>query len=121
MNKFENTLFLDPNLKALDIYNYNLISEIYNSCISVLMECQKFSESIKIEKSEDKGLSWIKEVLESKEYTYQELEDLFIPLFKQHGLKWDKKNSLKLYFPKYESKRKQKNGKREMYYKFRNF
>jgi hypothetical protein len=43
---------------------------------------------------------------------------MFVPLFKQHNLKWDKKNSIKLYFPDHIAKRKQRNGKREMYYQF---
>lgn len=121
VNKYNNTLFLDPNLKSLDVYNYNLISEIYNTCITVLMECEQIANNVQVLKSKSKGLEWIKQYLKPIEYTYQELEDIFIPLFKEHGLKWDRKNSIKLYFPSYTSKRKQKNGKREMYYRFNNF
>lgn len=118
VNKYNNELFLDLNLKSLDIYNYNLISEIYNNSISVLMECYTISNSVKLEKDEQKGLNWINEIVEHKEYSYQDLETIFIPLFKQHGLKWDKKTSIKLYFPTHIAKRKQRNGKREMFYKF---
>lgn len=121
VNKYKNTLFFDPNLKSLDVYNYNLISEIYNTCISVLMECQKVANTANVEKHSPKGLEWVKQVLENREYTYQELEDTFIPLFKEHHIKWNKINSLKLYFPEYTSKRKVKNGKRDTYYRFNNF
>lgn len=116
VNKYNNELFLDLNLKSLDIYNYNLISEIYNNSISVLMECTTVFNAEQKEKS--KGLDWITKLVQHKEYTYQELEIMFVPLFKQHNLKWDKKNSIKLYFPDHIAKRKQRNGKREMYYQF---
>lgn len=121
VNKYEDRIFYDPNLKYLDIYNYKLISEIYSTSISVLTELSNYFSPKKIEKPAT-GLEWINNTLDfSKEYTYQELEELFAPLFKEHNLKWNKNNSIKLYFPHNTSRRKQKNGKKETYYKFNNY
>lgn len=41
INKFNDSIFYDQNLKNMDTYNYKLVSEIYNSGISVMMECEK--------------------------------------------------------------------------------
>lgn len=43
INKFNDSIFYDQNLKNMDTYNYKLVSEIYNSGISVMMECEKNS------------------------------------------------------------------------------
>lgn len=37
LNKYNGKVFYDPNLKT----NYRLVSEIYNSSINVLTECNK--------------------------------------------------------------------------------
>lgn len=119
VNKYEDKLFFDPNIKYLDIYNYKLISEIYNTSISVLMEAASYFDTEESVKDSVIGLDWIRKELEfNKEYTYQELEDIFIPLFKEHNLFWDHKSSIKTYFPKNIMRRKQKNGKKETYYRF---
>lgn len=121
LNLYDDIIFYDENLKKLDIYNYNLISEIYNNSISVLNECTKYNFKPGITKHYTKGLNWtrdkIKE-LDKYEYTYQELEDLFKELFKEHNLIWDKNNSIKKYFPEHVKKRKTVNNKRETYYIF---
>ena len=121
VNKYEDRIFYDPNLKYLDIYNYKLISEIYSTSISVLTEMSNYFKSESIETTLI-GLNWIRDIIDFyKEYSYKELETLFSPLFKEHNLVWNKNNSIKLYFPKYESRRKTKNGKKETYYKFMKF
>ncbi len=113
INKYNNELFLDPNLKSLDIYNYNLISEIYSTSISVLQECSKFAENVTIEKDNRKGLEWVRErIIFGKRYTFEELENEFIPLFKEHKLKWSKQNVLKLYFPEHNKDRRTIDRKR---------
>ena len=43
INNFNDSIFYDQNLKNMDTYNYKLVSEIYNSGISVMMECEKNS------------------------------------------------------------------------------
>lgn len=123
LNQYNNKIFYDENLKKLDIYNYNLISEIYSDSISVLTEIHKTTNYVPtINKSTvEKGLTWIINTLQElskSEYTYQELETIFQPLFSQHNLKWNKRDSIRLYFPSNTTKRKMVKGKRETYYKF---
>ena len=119
IRKYNGKYFYDENLKKMDLYNYNLINEIYNCSISVLTECNKYNMVTTIESS-SKGLEWIKQVmnnLNKYEYTYQELENIFSPLFKEHNLKWDKTRFIKL-FPNHIKKRKQIKGERSTYYIF---
>lgn len=119
LNKDDDGIFFDENLKKLDIYNYNLIHEIYSSTISVLSELNNNNFVAKVETIENKkGLSFIREILEDKEYTYEELEKIFSPIFKEHKLKWNKKTSIKNYFPSFEKKKKMVNKIRDTYYKF---
>ncbi len=119
VNRYDNKLFLDPNLKSLDLYNYNLISEIYDSSISVLQECKNIAETVSVKKDNIRGLEWVRERIDyNKEYTYEELEDEFIPLFKEHRLKWSRKNTIKLYFPNYFNRRRTIDNKRVMFFKF---
>lgn len=117
----DDQFFYDENLKKMDIYNYNLISEIYSSSISVLGEMEKSNIIPTLEKVKPKeGKDWItKHLIPSKEYTYHELEELFTPIFKEHNLKWNKNTSLKIYFPKFDKKKKTINGKRDVYYSFK--
>ena len=80
------------------------------------------SELISKPTSELKGLTWIVEKLKelSKyEYTYDELKNIFEPLFKEHNLKWDKNTSIKIFFPEFEKTRKQIKGNRSTMYKFK--
>lgn len=119
IRKYNGKYFYDENLRKMDLYNYNLINEIYNCSISVLTECNKYNMVTTIESS-SKGLEWIKQVmnnLNKYEYTYQELENIFSPLFKEHNLKWDKTRFIKL-FPNHIKKRKQIKGERFIYYIF---
>lgn len=119
IRKYNGKYFYDENLRKMDLYNYNLINEIYNCSISVLTECNKYNMVTTIESS-SKGLEWIKQVmnnLNKYEYTYQELENIFSPLFKEHNLKWDKTRFIKL-FPNHIKKRKQIKGERSTYYIF---
>lgn len=119
LNKFEDDIFYDENLKKMDIYNYNLISEIYNNSISVISEIKKHPIIPLKETVKNKKCDWIN--LSKSEYTYKELEETFSPIFKQHGLKWNKNNSIKYYFPEFTKKQKMKNGIKELYYIFNIF
>lgn len=121
LNKYEDKIFYDENLKKLDIYNYNLISEIYNSSISVLGEFTKNNFKGEIKHNPSKGLEWVKaklKELNKLEFAYLELEEVFSPLFKEHYLVWNKNTSISNFFPDFTKKRKLLNGKREIFYKF---
>ena len=70
------------------------------------------------DKSENKTLeNEIKSVLLNKEYTFSELKDLFIPIFKTYNLSFNS-SMLKLYFPEFTKCRKTREGKKDTYYKF---
>ena len=120
VNRADNNLFYDDNLRKMDEYNYHLVSEIYNSSISVLTECESnhLESNLKSENAITVP-SWILENLTEKWYGYDELDDIFTPLFKQHGLVYNQRNSIVSYFPKYEKKRVCKNGDRKIYYRFK--
>lgn len=121
VSKYNNKLFYDENLKAMDIYNYKLISEIYNSSITVLTECTKNNFNPLIIKP-DKGLQWIKDKLielNQYEFTYEELNKIFEPLFLKHNIKWNKNTSIIKFFPEHTKKRKMKNGVKNTYYIFK--
>lgn len=122
VNLYDGKLFYDVNLKKLDLYNYKLISEIYNSSISILKECKSNNIVANIQKSESlKGRSWIREILlqnNKSEYTYNELETIFAPVFEKYGLKWSQKSSIKDYFPTFKKHKKMVNKKTSIYYKF---
>lgn len=120
LNKYQDNIYYDENLKKMDIYNYNLISEIYKSSISVIGELSIYNIPVKIDKKDIKLdiPSWILNNLTKNEYTYSELENLFTPIFEQHGLKWNKKTSIKYYFPPFSKKQKMKNKIKELYYIF---
>lgn len=117
LNKYKNTIFYDVNLKYLDIYNFSLINEIYHNTISVLTECIKSKMIPKTSKVTSSGFNWIKEQLIKNEYTYEELEEIFKPLFPLHGLKWGS-NSINTFFPPYEKKRRIINKKKYTVYVF---
>ena len=70
------------------------------------------------DKSENKALeNEIKSLLVNKEYTFSELKDLFIPIFKTYNLSFNS-SMLKLYFPEFTKCRKTREGKKDTYYKF---
>lgn len=120
VRKYNEKYFYDENLRKMDLYNYNLISEIYSDSISVLTECSNAGFTATITPSLTKGVEWIKQEMLDRnkfEYTYQELESIFSPIFKEHNLKWDRTRSIKL-FPNYTKKRKQIKGNRVIYYIF---
>ena len=120
VRKYNERYFYDENLRKMDLYNYNLISEIYSDSISVLTECSNAGFTATITPSLTKGVEWIKQEMLDRnkfEYTYQELENIFSPIFKEHNLKWDRTRSIKL-FPDYIKKQRQIKGNRFTYYIF---
>ena len=124
LNKYKDNIYYDENLKKMDVYNYNLISEIYNNSISVMSELNNYNiPIIKVKKDSklDDIKPWILNNLTKNEYTYLELETLFTPIFEEHGLKWNKNNSIKYYFPPFIKKQKVKNKIKNLYYIFNIF
>lgn len=122
LNKYQDNIYYDENLKKIDIYNYNLISEIYSSSISVIGEFANYNIPIKKEELNTENIQpWILENLTKNEYTYSELEKIFTPIFEEHGLKWNKKTSVKYYFPPFTKKQKVKNKIKDLYYTFNIF
>lgn len=120
LNKYKDRIFYDENLKKIDLYNYKLISEIYSNSVSVMNEA---NENLCIAKVENKVnfecKPWILENLnEKKEFTYDELEEIFEPLFEQHYLKWNKNTSIKNYFPPFKKKKRLIEGKYKTVYSF---
>lgn len=117
LNRTDSSIYYDENLKKLDIYNYKLVSEIYNNSISVLHEAENNQFSPKIIKSKSAGLTWIEDLLENKIYSYLELETMFRPIFEEKGIHWSQK-AIKLYFPEHHKSRKSINGVQTTYYQF---
>ena len=124
LNKYRDNVFYDPNLKTIDEYNYRLVSEIYTSQVKVLAECNA-QEHIKAEGCtlimDNRGLQWIREWLSKQtqqDYTYEELEEIFKPMFKEHDMRWSSNNSIKLYFPKHKKYRRRTKGALYTVYKF---
>lgn len=119
LNKYNNEIFYDDNLRKMDEYNYELITEIYNNSISVIKIANNNDLILNnITNDSDIKNKWIIDVLENKEYTFKELDSMFSPLFKDKGLIFSSK-SLKDYFPEFEKSRKIKNKIRDTYYKFK--
>lgn len=113
VNKYNDQIFYDDNLRKMDEYNYKLITEIYNSSISVIKEATKSNmEVISISNQ-----NWITAKLKNKEYSYSELEEEFADEFLKLGIVFNG-YIIKDYFPDFTKTRKIKNKVRETYYKF---
>lgn len=122
LNKHDNKIFYDDNLRKLDLYNYDLITEIYSNSLSVLKEAEEhsFKSEIITTTTLKTGLSFIHnklKELDKSEYTSEELKEIFKPLLKQHNLVWSN-NVIKTYFPEFKKIRKQIDRKRITIYKF---
>ena len=68
-----------------------------------------------------RGLQWIIDILRKEdkaEWTYDELANLFEPLFKEHNLKWSKKSSINTFFPDFKKSRKRVDKVLTTVYKF---
>lgn len=77
----------------MDTYNYKLVSEIYDSGISVMMECDENSCDSNISKivSSYKGLYFVYNKLkeQSKDtFSLEELRDMFKDEFKNVKISW---------------------------------
>lgn len=113
VNKYNNNIFYDDNLRKMDEYNYKLITGIYDSSISVIKEATKNNMEVVTKDNNN----WIVAKLKNKEYSYSELEELFSEEFVKRGLIFNG-YVIKDYFPTFVKIRKVKNKIRETYYKF---
>lgn len=119
LNKFKDRIFYDENLKKIDLYNYKLISEIYSNSISVMNEANKNLCNAEIKNPINCDCeSWILENLTKCEWTYNELEEIFKPLFEKHKLKWNKNTSIKYHFPPFKKRIRLIKGKQMTVYLF---
>lgn len=121
LNKYNDKIFYDDNLRKLDLYNYDLISEIYSDSLSVLKEAEEKAFTPTITVSETKqGLPFIYNKLvelNKSEYTSDELQEIFKPLLQEHNLTWNN-NTVKSFFPGFKKIRRQVDYKRITIYKF---
>jgi hypothetical protein len=118
LNKFDNEIFYDDNLRKMDEFNYDLVKKIYENSISVLKEAERTGMVLEHFETSTKVINpWIVEHLEDRLYTYQELEIIYTPIFKEKGFIFSPK-SLKDFFPDFVKKRKIRNKIRNTYYKF---
>ena len=62
--------------------------------------------------------SFVVPYLEDREYTYQELKDIFSIMFKNKGIEWNDRTTIKHYFPRFKKYLKKVNGKPIQFYKF---
>ena len=124
VNFFNSHFFYDENLKKIDLYNYMLVSEIYNSTLTVITEYRRHNFNVSDElmtKINSKGLPWVVDIIEQtphKEWTYTEIENRFKNEFNIRGLSWNHSSVINMFFPPYEKIRKRVNGKRESVYVF---
>lgn len=124
VNFFNSHFFYDENLKKIDLYNYMLVSEIYNSTLTVITEYKRHNFNVSDElmtKINSKGLPWVVDIIEQtphKEWTYTEIENRFKNEFNIRGLSWNHSSVINMFFPPYEKIRKRVNGKRESVYVF---
>lgn len=73
-----NKVVYDPNLKKIDIQNFNVISKIFNNTISVIKNVQKQEQcEVKIENKE--LLKALYEELPRLQVTYEELLNILLP------------------------------------------
>lgn len=124
INKFNDSIFYDQNLKNMDTYNYKLVSEIYNSGISVMMECEKNSCDSNVSNvvSTYKGLYFVYNKLkeQSKDtFSLEELYDMFKDEFKSVKITWQGGKTIKKYFPEFNVFRQSVNRCRQTMYKFK--
>lgn len=113
VNKYNGRIFFDDNLRKMDEYNFKLITEIYDSSISVIKEASKYNlETIVPTKT-----NWIIDKLEKREYSFSELEEIFISDFKEKGIIFNG-YTIKDHFPEFTKQRKTRNKIKETYYKF---
>lgn len=70
----------------------------------------------------EKCPEWILNKLDpNKNYFYEEIEKIFSPLFKEHGLVWNKNTSMRMYFPTFIKTQKTINKIKHKIYKFNIF
>lgn len=116
VNMFDKNIFFDDNLRKMDEYNFKLVSEIYESSISVLLEINN-TEGLQGEEATIE-VDWVRNKLKKDaEYSFDELKVLLAEEFEKRNIQFDGRN-FKYYFPTFTKKIKTKNKIRSTYYKF---
>ena len=120
VNRFEDQIFYDDNLRKMDVYNYDVVNGIYKTSISVIKEANKcgFETKLCLPSKNTIKYNWVVEKLEDREYTFSELKELFLEEFKNRNIVF-KNTSIKDFFPEHEKVRKTKNKIKDTYYKFK--
>ena len=111
---------LEVDQKLIDLENnkFKLNVCVLLSSLELFLKCKENNIEVNIKTTEVKDIyTNIKSVLLNKEYTFSELKDLFIPIFKIYNLSFNS-SMLKLYFPEFTKCRKTREGKKDTYYKF---
>ena len=94
-------------------------------------EMEKYLNDLDNKKEKDNKLTlkrlkkcpeWILNKLDpNKNYFYEELEEIFKPLFEEHGLIWNKNTSMRMYFPTFNKTQKTINKVKHKIYTFNIF
>lgn len=74
-----NTVVYDPNLKKIDIQNFNVISKIFNNTISVIKNIQE-QKQVEVNIENKELLSKLYKSLPKLQVTYDELLTIMLPL-----------------------------------------
>lgn len=115
VNFKDDEFFFDINLKRRDLYNYFLISGIYNSSITVIKEINENKMIVnKFTKS-----NWATEMLTRNEYTYSELRELYKEELLKRDMKFNK-YFIDTFLPPFKRERKMVKSDRQTYYIFNN-
>lgn len=80
------------------------------------------NERLKEQEERELKFKWIYDTLIKQykdDFTYEELETLFVPIFKEHGMIWNKNTTIKTFFPPFSKKQRMLNKKRYTYYHFK--
>lgn len=121
VNKYEDELYFDDNLRKVDEHNYKVVNEVYQTSIKVIMALQ---ENEFIIEEWDKS-NWAADKLEKEikkqdkdEFTFQELKEIFKKDCEKRKMKFAG-SFITNYLPEHLKCRKMINDKRNTYYKFK--
>lgn len=98
INCYNDSFFLDKVLKLKDVYNFELLLGIYKSSYSILNNLSNvFTGSIEEPCVTNKPL--MERYINKTRYTFSELKEYFLPIFKHYGIEWKDRTVIKDYFP----------------------
>lgn len=119
LNENNNEFFSDKVLQLRDVYTFELLSGIYSSSFNILSNINTLNNfTANIEIPRYNKFSIVTPYLEDREYTYQELKDAFSAMFKNKGIEWNDRTTIKNYFPEFTKRLRKMDGKPVQVYKF---